>query len=267
MTELKPWIEDGAPEAVAHLLEAARVEQPSNESLTRSLAAVGVGVVTASTASTAGAAGASAVLGTKASMLLGTAGALKWIMIGAGLGAAVVAAIAENRVPNRPVPTSLGARPLPSAHSLAPLASSRFGAATPGVLAETPRAEATSIAPERSKSVTSPATLDKPRPEAPAGLRAVIDSERLSEEIRAIDSANQALASGRTAQALTALDDYDRRYPEHRFAPEALYLRMEALVRSGRAGEARAIAKRLATTYPNSPQSARARVVLSEMIP
>jgi TolA-binding protein len=75
------------------------------------------------------------------------------------------------------------------------------------------------------------------------------------------------LASGLTAHALAALDDYDRRYAEHRFAPEALYWRMEALARSARAVEARTIAKRLATMYPNSPQSTRARVVLSEAIP
>jgi TolA-binding protein len=94
-----------------------------------------------------------------------------------------------------------------------------------------------------------------------------MDSEQLAEEIRAIDGASRALANGRAAQTLAALDDYDRRYPERRFAPEALFLRMEALLRSGRAAEARAIANRLVATYPKSPQSARARVVLSQSIP
>jgi TolA-binding protein len=271
MTELKPWIEDGAPEGVARLLEAARVERASDESLNRTLAAAGVGGVTASTTgATAGSASASAVLETKASMLLGTAGALKWMVVGASLGAAAVATVTENRAPDPPVAASPGARP--SARTLGVPSSLQFAAPTPAVLPESPRAETTSIASEPSKSATAPPprviTPEKPRPDVQDdGPPAEMDSERLAEEIRAIDSANQALASGRTAQALAALDDYDRRYAERRFAPEALYLRMEALARSGRAVEARTIAKRLATMYPNSPQSTRARVVLSETIP
>ena len=69
------------------------------------------------------------------------------------------------------------------------------------------------------------------------------------------------------AQTLALLDDYDRRYPEHRFAPEALYLRLEALVQSGRTAEAREVAERLVSAYPKSPQSARARLLLKQTSP
>jgi TolA-binding protein len=274
MSELKPWIEDGAPEAVAELLDAARVEQPSDESLRRTLAAVGVGMVTASTSSAmAGVSGVSGVVETKASILLGAASAFKWMVVGAGLGAAVVAAVEEKRAPDRSVPVSVASSQGSSvARSTGSSGSFRRATATPGTAADVPRAEPASSALEPPKSVASSprrrlTAPDEPPAGAPARVGPEMDSEQLAEEIRAIDDANRALASGRAAETLAALDDYDRRYPEHRFAPEALFLRMEALLRSGRAAEAHTIANRLVAAYPKSPQSARARVLLSQTIP
>jgi hypothetical protein len=59
-----------------------------------------------------------------------------------------------------------------------------------------------------------------------------------------------------------ALDVYDAAFPERRFAPEALYLRMEALGRLGDVAGRRAVAERLLATFPRAPQSARAKMVL-----
>jgi len=104
-------------------------------------------------------------------------------------------------------------------------------------------------------------------PLTPEPLPTPIGSEHLSEEVRAIDQANAALVSGRPEPALSALDQYDQVYRQPRFAPEALYLRMEALAQLGRRPEANRVAQRLVDGYPNSPQAAKARFRLSQTIP
>jgi hypothetical protein len=91
-----------------------------------------------------------------------------------------------------------------------------------------------------------------------------LDVETLTEEVRNVDRARAALAAGRPAQTLAVLDEYERRFPQRRFAPEALYLRMEALVSLGRTVEARSAAQRLLASYPGTPNGARARAVLTK---
>lgn len=79
-----------------------------------------------------------------------------------------------------------------------------------------------------------------------------------------MDRARTTLAAGRAAETLSVLDEYERRFRERRFAPEALYLRMEAFVSLGQTAQARATAERLLASYPKSPHGARARVILSK---
>jgi outer membrane protein assembly factor BamD (BamD/ComL family) len=79
-----------------------------------------------------------------------------------------------------------------------------------------------------------------------------------------VDRARAALAAGQPRQALLLLDEYERRFHTRGFAPEALYLRMEALTSLGQTEPALATARRLLASYPHSPQAARARLVLSK---
>jgi outer membrane protein assembly factor BamD (BamD/ComL family) len=88
--------------------------------------------------------------------------------------------------------------------------------------------------------------------------------ERLNEEVALVDQARGALARGDARAAISALDDYDARFSARRFVPEALYLRMESLLRLNQSAAARAVASRLATGYPSSPHAARARQVLEQ---
>jgi hypothetical protein len=118
--------------------------------------------------------------------------------------------------------------------------------------------QVTPLTPERSATRTA---LPAPRPaETPA--TDVISAERLAEEVRIVDRARAALAAGRAADALAALDEYDAQGTGRRFVPETLYLRMEALLRLGQRDAARRVAERLAVAHPNAPQAARARAVL-----
>jgi TolA-binding protein len=120
-----------------------------------------------------------------------------------------------------------------------------------------------------------PETASPPAPAAPPAPRKreaeraepPLDAERLAEEVRAVDRARALVAQGRAADALAALDDYDHRFAIRRFAPEALYLRMEAELTAGRKPAARETAERLLTRYPKSPQAPRARQVLDATNP
>jgi len=278
MSKLKPWTEDGAPEAISYLIDAARREQPSNDSLSRTLAAVGASIITASAAGAAGAplarAGASGIVATKPALLGAGLSAVKWMLLGAGLGSAVVVAVAQNRGPERSSQSTTTLRanttPAPSrARSDVIRSSTELPVAVPEPTRAVPRA--VPALPSSRSAATSPAApkadARASSAELAAALPTVIDSERLAEEVRSIDNASTALKTGRSAQTLTLLDEYDRRYPERRFAPEALYLRMEALLQAGRLAQARVIAEQFLAVYPNSPQSARARLLLKQTNP
>lgn len=266
MTGPRPWEQEGASDAIAHLLAAARDERPSAESLSRSLAAATVGATTAITTAAAGAAlgklGASSALGTKASSLLAAFTALKWLVVGAALGSAVMATV---ELPRRASPPGIALR---TSHPLAPTSAPAGAAKATGASPALPPLERTESASEaapapleRTPSSGNARTL-QPSGRAPAH----VEAERLADEVRAIDEATRALNSGRARRALTLLDAYERRYAERRFAPEALYLRMEALINVGRPSEARSVANQLVNAYPTSPQAGRARAFLADTI-
>ena len=150
----------------------------------------------------------------------------------------------------------------PPAIDVVPVSGTEAAEALPvqsnGPHAVTPHA---TVPPSRAE----PRALSEPR--AGAASEAPIDAERLAEEVALVDQARGALARGDGAAAITALDSYQARFKQPKFAPEALYLRMESLLRLGRAAAARAVAERLVSEYPRSPHTARARQVMSETIP
>jgi hypothetical protein len=129
-------------------------------------------------------------------------------------------------------------------------------------IASTPAAALTRPAvPEAAPGLAGPRTV---APEAPAASGVPLDAETLAEEVKSVDRARAALAAGQAAQTLVVLDEYERRFRKRGFAPEALYLRMEAYTSLGRTAEARTAAERLLTNYPNSLHGARARAVLAK---
>jgi hypothetical protein len=256
MNEPKRWIDEGPPQAVERLLQAAAAEQPSDGSLRRVLAGVSLGLGTTGAAAT----GAAATAGTGAAAATAkgavVAGAwTKWVLlsvVATGAGTAVVhqsqtraekpKALATVQAPARPTPP---VTPVPNAE----------------VPASAPAAPEPTIA--EPPVVTSPrAPAPRARAVAVPEAEAPIDAEKLAEEVRAVDRARSALAAGRGEETLSALDEYDTRFGGRRFAPEALYLRMQALLSLGRKAEARSTAERLIRSFPQSPHTARARRVV-----
>ena len=269
MTELKRWAEQGAPPTIECLLEAARSEQPSEASLTRALVGLGVAVGVSSSTANAGAAGSAAGIGASASSKGSTVGLLglfgKWLSIGiavSGAGIGVHLMADEQTWPTPPQPSAQASsiskaprepRPsdTPAQRTLGP----------PGATSSAPygTSAATSLAPGQESAGSSAFRTS-------GGVHAYRESaspaETLSHEIAIIDRARGLLAAGHASEAMAALDEYERRFAQRHFAPEALYLRLEALLVAGRTTEARALARRLLASYPTSPHSEKARHLL-----
>lgn len=257
MIDSKRWTSDGAPEPIARMFRAAQDEQPSQASLARALAGVGLGLGTASAAGSAAASGSAAVVA-KTGGLLGSSMLAKsvvfFVSVG-GAGGAVVLTQTDRARPPSPVPSASVSRAATGTiRDFAPLPAASAPTAIPNA---SPTSEVSQ--PERrSVGTTAPVLPDGARPSEPP-----IDVERLSEEVRVVDRARSALSSGRAREAIRALDEYEAEFAVRRFEPEALYLRMKALLAMGSETEARLVAERLSSSYPKSPHTARARLVLS----
>lgn len=280
MSEPERWLDQGAPRDVEQLVRAAQAEQPDSASLGRSLAAVGMALGATTVAAGAKAAGTvGSVAGTtKVTMPFMGGMFAKWAALGM-LGGAAAVGIAEIAT-EAPRPVA----PAPSLRSpvrLRPGPAQRNASAASGAAPTASSAPAAPPAPASSAPLGSAAVLAAPSAArlgamqgdhaAPfphshdsAAASGPIDADTLAAEVKSIDRARAALAAGEAAQALVVLDDYERVFRKRGFAPEALYLRMEAWASLGRTAETRAAAERLLASYPNSLHSARARAVLSK---
>jgi hypothetical protein len=277
MSEPKRWLDQGAPRDLERLVRAAQAEHPDAASLGRTLAAVGVGLGATSVAAGASAGTAAGVGGT-AKVTLPLTGSLfaKWTALGVTVATLAVGAatVATEAPPTARAPATsvvLTARPLAGATQATAqplMAPPDAGEVTPHAPPANTSPDATPVASTadrpREATKTPPAA---PRPTAPADVPASgapLDAETLAAEVQSIDRARAALATGQATQTLAVLDEYERRFRHRGFAPEALYLRMEAWTALGRTAEARAAAERLLASYPNSLHGTRARAVLSK---
>jgi len=77
----------------------------------------------------------------------------------------------------------------------------------------------------------------------------------LGAEVAMLDQARAALASGDGALAIRMLDDYKKRYRSGNLLPEATYIRVQALLKTGNQTAARAMAAHAQSMWPDSPVS------------
>ncbi|HEX4477456.1 MAG TPA: tetratricopeptide repeat protein [Polyangiaceae bacterium] len=282
MSDMKRWDDEGAPESIRRLFEAARDEEPARAGVARTMTALGLGAAAATSASHAAASGAGAAKVAAAS----TFGiAMKWGTVGAVC--AVVGALAVHEGRTMLGAKSVAAGPKPSVATMNVARAAAMHAATtpnvvmPSAVAETAvdapsepvaaHAETAATDAESAKSgagalagSTKAVALAAPARDESARSASDATPSRLLEEVKAIDGARTALSSGDANGTLAALDGYRATFPAGRFKPEALYLRMEALERAGDPAGARAAAQRLLAEFPNSPQAARSRLVAAE---
>ncbi|MBI3206588.1 MAG: hypothetical protein HYZ29_33935 [Myxococcales bacterium] len=233
MTEPKRLL-DVAQGTPAHALIVAGLDDhPAPGAAGRALAALALSAAAPGAAGSAGGASAASkgAIGAQLSVLA------KW-----GAGAAVVASLGAMANAAR-TPEGVGARLHPI------LAKVAKGAAPPRVAPEIPVAPATRSVPPRESTRASPRE----------GKASVPASDSLELEVALVSSARQALSRGDSGAALGLLDRYQREFPAGRLRPEALVLRVEALVRAGKADRARELARGYLAQSPGGAHASRLR--------
>ena len=278
--------DESGSELLKSLLSAAREEGPNPAALASTLTAIGVGsgviaVASASSglASASNAGSALAVHGAVGAASLGSAKAAagitllvvaKWLGAGAVLGLMATSAIYAVSAPQpTPAPQPAAAskndgapRPIATeAHFVA----QAIAAAPPEARAEPASSAAPALASASAPApvASAPAAPPIAATQSPISVPAEVDPRApLAAELALLDAARQALAAGNASSALRSLDDYDARFERPNLAPEALYLRLEALTLQGDTPGTQAVARRLLRSYPSGPHAARARAVL-----
>lgn len=266
-TDPKRLADEAHDELGVRLIRAGRRVKPAADVQRRALAAASLAATATLSTSASGAA-------------ITLLGAIKWTVIGlsaAGVlsGATIVAMRESERrltpsfVPSAPPsPPSAGAS-LPPPVRPEPPSSSQAAAPAPVVPEKSSEAHAPlhrpsvhAIQPPHAVASTAEAATAPAGSAAPAASNASSRDSTLTEELAAMDDARRAVASGQSAAALQALDDYASRYPRGRFAQEAFVLRIEALMQRGERGAATALAHQLLTAYPKSPAARKVRALL-----
>jgi hypothetical protein len=264
MNESKHWSDHGAPPEFERLLRAARSEVPPPESVERALLAAGVTGAATLASSTA-------VACATGKTLLGVA--TQWLAIGA-IGAGAIAA--TSALTERPAATLSPVTP-----SLSPAPAKDRGAAISTRIRPQPgAASSTGVSPAKpwnnSSALSGPLAVNAgasrnaapvhPRERAigaPSATTRIPDPDlTLVQEMALVDTARSQLHAGNADGALNSAREYKRRFRGGRFAPEILFLEMQAQLRLGEPRVAAEVARELLLRFPNGAQAPRARELL-----
>ena len=207
------------------VLEIAREQRPSPAASARMAKALGLTSAVAASAATAKTLAADAAAA-KATAAAGASTIWPWISAGV-LGLVVAGAVVGTRA-RHAAPTG-------------DLAPQSVTASAPPV-AEPPRPNEASTEPEAPSSIPGPNRRS----------RGLTPTSELRDQIAFIDAARAALATDNGRRALTVLHRYQEKYPTGSFGPEAGALTIEALMKVGRATEARALAERFVAEHRGS---------------
>lgn len=255
---LRPLLSDASDHRIAEVLRAGLDDGPSAESAAWSARALGIGSAVALTAAAAASASATkaAGAGTGAASLLSVIA--KWFALGALMGGVVSVPLVLQSAPASDSPTRMAASPrvvvaTPSTQFSAPPVQEAPEPESPESRSTTP------AAPLRAATTGEPLPAAAPAlpPEASVAGFPSVPKSTLELEIAALDAARGALKSGNPAGALAAIDRYDRSASPHALAAEARLLRVQALVASGRQGEAASIARAVLSTGANDAYACR----------
>jgi hypothetical protein len=99
----------------------------------------------------------------------------------------------------------------------------------------------------------------KPTSSAAEASAKAAEPNRLSLELKALDSARRRLQSGDALGALQQLEVYEREFPQPRLAPEAEVVRIFAYDKAGQKDTARRRAMAFVARYPKGVLTARVR--------
>jgi hypothetical protein len=244
------------------LLRSVQSDAPRSDAHRRTLVALGLGGATLGIPAATTAAAAAKVGST-----MTVAAIIKWIGVGVGAAVVTVGAVYET-------PKLLGLRqstvvehaPPPSAVAgLDRAEPSPLGLIEPSLTengsSENHAAPAVPRAPENLPP-TNPARqphamqsqMDNFADLPPPSINAEPNPPGLSQEVAMLDTARQTVSSD-PVSTLHMLDNYEARFPRGDLAPEALVLRIEALVRSGQRAAAEKLAREYLARNPGSPHA------------
>jgi hypothetical protein len=271
------------------VLRAGRAERPPRAAYERTAAAMGLpsatGLAPAARVTTGGAlhlarlAKGGALLAIGAGLVFG----VRHFVVSAPPSPVVVAAtsLAVASPPPPSLPAVDPAIDPPSPRALpAPLPDSPSGpAATPPSSLSSPSSPASALrAPSSARSAAEPAA-PRPEPEptarpdsaasvlspaSAAPAASVVARPSLALEVAALDEARSLLASGNAPGALARLDRYQQEFPQGILQQEALFVRVDALMRAGQRPAALALGEPFLAAHPASPLARRMRSLLGK---
>lgn len=268
MSDPHRLLDGEASELERALLRAARDDGPAPEA--RALLAATLGIAVGSASATAAATttaaaikAASAGSAASGSGAFGSAVLLKWLAVGVASGVLAVggAAVVERASSAPPPETAIPAGPRALATATeAPRAAvasiAVSGAAAPDLapleIADSPPPPAIASAPVTRETARAPASTQVAEPAL----------SPLAEETALLDRARASLTARDGSAALAALAEHDRRFASGSLAPEALVVRVEALLLSGRRADAERVGERFLASHPTSPLGRRIRSLL-----
>jgi hypothetical protein len=277
MDRFERLLEGDATDFERSLLDSAVDDSPSDRARRRTLAAMGVGAgVVAGAVNAAHAATATATAG--ASKGVGAVSVLalfKWLGTGALVGSIVAAGVATVTTPGlvfskRAAPIALSGPAVASeAHATpaglvsavaAPTVATPVAGGAPSELSK-PAPSPSPVRPEKGAVTAVTAEAPVPAPPAAATPEEGAGSAVVA-EVDALDRARAALAAGYPREALSRLARHDAAFPAGVLQPEAVVLRVRALIVLGESAQARQVANRFIASHPDSAQAGRLRTLV-----
>jgi outer membrane protein assembly factor BamD (BamD/ComL family) len=111
-------------------------------------------------------------------------------------------------------------------------------------------------------ATASPRSADKV---APGNVAVAANTTaNISDEIALLDEVRRLLNAGDTAGALAGLDRYKSRFPSGALSPEALVLKVDALMRKGDGATATRLAHGFLKTHPDGFHAGALRALIGE---
>jgi hypothetical protein len=259
VTDLRPLLQVDATEVEKVLLLAGRSDGPRKGAAAQLLAAIDAAPPAPS-------------VPPAAPVSVERVALVRWAKIGlVTLGMGGAAAVAYHvGLPRRAVPSTMPPRPVVS--EPAPVAApgeARAPGEAPLPAAVSPEAGG-GVATAREQQPELVAEKDEVRVRKAGRAREASASpldRSLGEETRALDRAREALDAHRPSEVLRLLDDYHRTFPQGRLRPEAMVLRLAALVQAGKHDAADSLADQLLADRSYRAYAPRIRSLLGKARP
>jgi hypothetical protein len=263
-------------EMTERLLRSWRADAAPSGAKRAAMAALGVGLAASATTGTVSALGGAARAGALGIVKALAGGALAGVVV-VGTSTYVQRARAPEHSsaplakiatvsPASPVRSNVAPAAAPSDKTIEPAAAATV--ALPAPSPAHPKDDAPNAAVERAPMAAGTTALaPSPSPSSAAQGAAPLSDRptSLAREIALLDESRATLGRGDAAGALKLLDRHAQEFPRGSLGPEAVVVRIEALLRLGDEHSARAIANQFATEHPDDSHLVRIKSLFANL--